>query len=612
MSDRTRPDDGRAQPGWYVGDGDNPDTYRLEEPVGRGGEGEVWRATSVIRNGDRLHWAVKILHAENLETGLEESMADALERWYQRAHHTLQVTGQLQVEGVVGATMVFKGPRPHPPGEAGRVRTLYVLSPWVDGADLTGWLKRDPTFPQVCAVAAQLAGIVDGLATSRIEIAHRDISPANVLVEAGTDRVHLIDFTFAVPLHSGLVTTIQNKGYTAPEALVGRGSPEADRYSFGGVVFYLLTGRNPEVENAAAECFDQLVRASRPAALARHVSALLSADPHDRPACLVDWVAELAELGTATPTGLRYADLHLSVDGFRTATITAIRGTTLARARLGPASLQVLVADADAPHAPVLVRSVTDGAGNTVEFAIDKAERLMVGRAGAWTAVGRAAVDAGLAVVRTATGSARAYLVDPVRDRMSTVDTAVDGEVRCSGAGAYLRRVLAATVDHDGVGIVAALSHTSELVILTDDDPERLHRLSVPDVRSAALGLNTWGEPVCFAAGAGSRELAVFEQHYGQWLATGTVAAPDEVGEVACVGQRDGLTLAVGGPGGLWTRTRTGEQQTEWQQLADRHCHRVALDVGAAWRVQLAAIVDGQVVVATEDFDGQWSTTVMA
>ncbi|MEU2253612.1 protein kinase [Nocardia xishanensis] len=598
------------QPGYCVGDSDNPDEYRLEASVGGGGEGAVWSATTYRRNGEKFRWAVKILNAEHLEAGHNESAADALERWYLRARGSLHETGQVrrEVPGVEGAIDVFRGARPHPPGEPGDVRTLYVVSPWIDGVDLTKWLKRNPTFAQVCDVAAKLAAIVDGIADSRAELVHRDISPANVMIDPESGKVSLIDFTFAVPTRSGPVTAIENKGYTAPEARNGHGSAAADRYSFGGVVFFLLTGRRPEPAAAQSESYAQLVRASFPAEVAAHVAALLSASPADRPTSLRRWASELAELGARTPTGLRYTDLDLTVDGYRTTTITALGNSGLSRARLGPGALPALAPDSEGPLSPVVVRSTTDGRGGTVDFVIDKSERIMFGRNGCWQDAGRAAAGAGLAVVRSATGSVMAFVIDPAHDRLSTIDVDDDGTIRRTTAGPYARRVLAATIDHTGTPLVATVTAGGELMIVAGED---CVHLGSAEVHSAAVCSNPFGEPVCFAATAGSRELAAYEQRYGQWLPTRTITAPGNVEEVACVGQRDGITLVAACADGLWVAAQPNGSRHDWQQLSDQHCQRVAVKVGAAWRLQLAAIADGQVFVATEGF-GRWSTTPIA
>ncbi|MFE2996153.1 serine/threonine protein kinase [Nocardia sp. NPDC059246] len=601
-----------AQPGFRVGNAENPDQFLLEEEIGQGGEGSVWLATSPRRNGGKHRWAIKIQHAENLAAAHDESPADALERLYQRAQEARDETSQLQreVAGVVGAAEVFTGPSPHPPGRAGEVRTLYVVSPWVDGLDLTKWLKRNPAFEQVCSVAAKLAAIVDGIACSRMEVVHRDISPSNVMFDPQADTVSLIDFTYAVPTRSGPVTVIVNKGYTAPEASVtGHGSPAADRYSFGGVIFFLLTGSNPPPAAAAIECYDQLVRRSFPSELAAHVTALLAKDPDSRPESLVRWASQLADLGRPASAVLRYIDLDVAVDGLHTTTVSALASMAITHARLGPGALWALVPDAGAPPAPVVVRSMVDGRGTHVDFVIDKAGRLMLARNGAWQDIGSASVGAGLAVARTAAGSALAQVVDPIRDRLTAVEISVDGTIHRHSSGPYLRRVLSALADHDGTIVVVAVSATGELLSIVDDS---VKRLGLSNIRSATIGLNTLGEPVCFASVTDRRELMGFERRYGEWLPTCTIPVPGEVIDVACVGQRDGMTLAAAGATGLWVTSWLDGADPDWKHLTGRPCHRVAMTVGAAWRIQLGAIAEGRVLIAAEDFAGRWSTTAIS
>ncbi|MCP2167445.1 protein kinase domain-containing protein [Goodfellowiella coeruleoviolacea] len=599
----------RARPGFHVGPPDDPDRYRLDEAVGRGGEGEVWLATTARRDGSTRHrWAVKVLHAEHLQAGHDESPAQALARWHARVSESLDETSQLQhgVAGVVGASHVFIGAEPHPPGDEGDARTLYVVSPWIEGRNLVHWLKEQPTFEQVCAVAARLAEIVDGLASGPLAVVHRDISPANVVVQP-SGSVCLIDFTFAVPTRSGPVTAIRNPGYTAPEARAGSGSPEADRYSFGAVVHFLLTGRPPDESNAEADSRATLVRANFPAAVADHVAALLATDPARRPTALVPWVAELADKGAVRSRSLHYGDLDLAVDGSNTTVVTASGTTVLSRARLGAGAMWALVPDREAPTAPVSLRSATDGTGTTVDFVVDKAERLWVGRAGEWRDAGGAAPAGGIAIVRLANGSTAAFTVDPVADRLTRTEVRVDGSLRRVAAGPHARRVLAAANDADGEPVVVAVAPDGELVGVAADD---VRRLGPTGIAVAALCLNTWGELQCFAVPADTGGVITLDQLHGSWTPSGDVEVPGRVIDLACVGHRDGVTVAVACDEGLWVATHSDGLPAQWQRLTDQPCHRVALGVGAAWRLRLAAIVDGRVAVATEDFTGRWSTAL--
>jgi hypothetical protein len=69
--------------------------------------------------------------------------------------------------------LAFPGDEPHPPGEHGQDRCLYVVSRWIEGDDLGVWrTRRDRSFDDVCDVLANLAAIVDGMAGLEKPVVH--------------------------------------------------------------------------------------------------------------------------------------------------------------------------------------------------------------------------------------------------------------------------------------------------------------------------------------------------------------------------------------------------------------------------------------------------------
>ena len=83
----------------------------------------------------------------------------------------------------------------------------------------------------------------------RKDLVHRDVKPANVLLESG-GRVYLTDFGIAKRARSQGITQegffVGTLDYAAPEQIRGESvGPPADIYAFGCLLFECLTGRKP-------------------------------------------------------------------------------------------------------------------------------------------------------------------------------------------------------------------------------------------------------------------------------------------------------------------------------------------------------------------------------
>jgi eukaryotic-like serine/threonine-protein kinase len=208
--------------------------YRLQQQLGRGGMGVVWRARDE-RLGREV--ALKVLHpwiADDPELrGRFEREAAALAR--------------LEHPNVVRLYDVLEDRR----------QTVLVLE-LVEGSGLDGLiggrtLDWDETRRFCAPVAAALAH-----AHAR-GVVHRDLTPANVLVEHGSGRVVVTDFGLArlarasrsAPISGILAGTPE---YWAPEQAAGTETgPATDLYSLGCMLFRLLAGRVPfEVEDRLA------------------------------------------------------------------------------------------------------------------------------------------------------------------------------------------------------------------------------------------------------------------------------------------------------------------------------------------------------------------------
>src|SRR5581483_455143 len=126
----------------------------------------------------------------------------------------------------------------------GRKAALKTLLP-----DLADEIDRGLLEPQrAVAILEQVAGALDTAHANGL--VHRDVKPANVLIEDGGSRAYLTDFGIAKRAGTrGLTRTgffVGTLDYAAPEQIRGEPlGPAADVYAFGCLVVEALTGREP-------------------------------------------------------------------------------------------------------------------------------------------------------------------------------------------------------------------------------------------------------------------------------------------------------------------------------------------------------------------------------
>jgi hypothetical protein len=139
---------------------------------------------------------------------------------------------------------------------------LYIAMRYVAGSDLRSVLRSSGRLSaeQAVLLIGQAGRALD--AAHRHSLVHRDVKPANMLIERGTeddpDHVYLADFgiTKHTLSQSGLTATGQFVGtidYIAPEQIQGKEvDSRADIYSLGCVLYESLTGQVPFVKDVEA------------------------------------------------------------------------------------------------------------------------------------------------------------------------------------------------------------------------------------------------------------------------------------------------------------------------------------------------------------------------
>ncbi|GAB3473172.1 protein kinase domain-containing protein [Nocardiopsis coralliicola] len=294
-------------PALFVGPPDRPDKYRLVRKVGRGGEGTLYLA-EVLLAGSREPVIVKALHAEIAAE--EDQFGELSARWAEQA----ELLRFIDHRGVVGVREHFEGPREHPAGAADPAdRSLFLVMNYVDGVPLRAWRKENAVAgPQDAAallgVLSQAADAIDHLHSGRATpsgraVVHGDLAPGNVML-GGDGRATLVDFGLSrIAARHVTRSPWFTPGYAAPEVFVGEYSAATDRYAFGGILYFALSGAHPPPSpELAREALGGLppLAAADPG-LRAAILAVFSARPEDRPAAgpLVRMVLDTVERGGA-------------------------------------------------------------------------------------------------------------------------------------------------------------------------------------------------------------------------------------------------------------------------------------------------------------------------
>jgi hypothetical protein len=137
-------------------------------------------------------------------------------------------------------------------GEAGGL--LFIAMRFVAGGDLLGVLEREGPLPpgRAAGFISPVASALD--AAHRAGLVHRDVKPANILVDAHADRpdhVYLSDFGVSKGAASSVSLTgaghfLGTPDYSAPEQIQGLAvDGRADQYALACVAFQLLAGSVP-------------------------------------------------------------------------------------------------------------------------------------------------------------------------------------------------------------------------------------------------------------------------------------------------------------------------------------------------------------------------------
>ena len=279
-------------------------SYRLEERLGQGGMGEVWRARHRMLARPA---AIKLIRrslggagpSDELQRRFEQE-ARAIARL--RSPHTVEL-----FDYGVAADGAF-----------------YFVMELLDGLDADALVRRHGPIPSERAVFV-LRQMCHSLSEAEsCGLVHRDIKPANIfLCRYGEDYdfVKVLDFGLVKGLDDGAAPgpglTADNvvqgtPAFIAPEQVLGGGGVDgrADIYSTGCVAYWLLTGQHVFTGDTAMAILMHHVHTAPvppsartgqpiPPALERLVLACLSKNPADRPQTARELSRSLGEVESA-------------------------------------------------------------------------------------------------------------------------------------------------------------------------------------------------------------------------------------------------------------------------------------------------------------------------
>lgn len=267
--------------------------YRRCEELGIGGFATVYRAHDPILDRDV---ALKVLHphlardAETRDRFVREGRALA------RIRHP-------NVVHIYDA------------GEAGG--TAYLAMELVEGRSLAATLMARGPLPldEVREIVRQVAA---GLAAVHARgLVHRDVKPANIMLDEERNQPILLDLGLARPVEMSATSTsgwlVGTLGFMAPEQLDGEigATPQTDVYQLGATAFTLLTGKAPFTGDPTRVIYAIAhqpapdlagARPDLPRAIAHVIDDALAKDPGRRPPDAPDFAArlEIAARGPVT------------------------------------------------------------------------------------------------------------------------------------------------------------------------------------------------------------------------------------------------------------------------------------------------------------------------
>ncbi|MEM7482916.1 MAG: ABC transporter substrate-binding protein [Acidobacteriota bacterium] len=209
-------------------------TYRIEEQIGAGGMGAVFRAVQTPLDRDV---AVKILLPS------AQSTPSMISRFFQEA----RLLSQLSHPNVVGII------------DFGNTETgmIFMVMEYLTGQTLSALVPEKQGLPMADAVHWMHQACAGVSAAHRNDLVHRDLKPENLFIassRSGPDTLKVLDFGIARTLEGAEGTRLTQMGllmgtpgFIAPEQIESpaEAGARSDIYALGAILFFMVTGHRP-------------------------------------------------------------------------------------------------------------------------------------------------------------------------------------------------------------------------------------------------------------------------------------------------------------------------------------------------------------------------------
>jgi len=237
------------------------DRYRIQNPIGSGGMGNVYLAEDLRLKGKK--WAIKEIALT--QSGYQQFLDEA---------NMLIALNHPYLPNIVDY---------YPPDEEGY---CYLVMDYIQGETLLDVFEKEDrklSYPRVIQYALQLSDLFDYLHNQQPKpIIYRDLKPNNVMIDE-QDHVRLIDFGIARNYKEGKESDtipLGTVGFAAPEQFEKKQTDHrSDIYTLGALMYFLLTeGNHYSIQQKSlAE-----IRRDLPSELVAIIQKMLQFDPTDR------------------------------------------------------------------------------------------------------------------------------------------------------------------------------------------------------------------------------------------------------------------------------------------------------------------------------------------